>query len=327
MVSHVTGSEKIRPARRIAQSSLCAFIVLSCGLQGVAQAETVAGKIIPNMATASYELGGAQTSTDSNVASLTIAERLDVAIAAMTPRVAIAPDASVTAVPFLVTNLGNGDEAFEIAANTDQTAASVQGYAVDRDGNGSYDANVDTLLTGNTLPAQAPGAQQRIFVLVGGAAAAGNVVTVSASARATTGSGDAGTTFGGRGDGGGDAVVGKTGAAANAQALLSPAAPPPTLAKTQSVSAPDGSARAMHGAIITYTLTAHFNGATPAATVADPIPDGTVYRAGSLHLDGGAVSDAADADAGSFDGSTVRVALGDVAAAGDHVITFQTTIQ
>jgi uncharacterized repeat protein (TIGR01451 family) len=280
-----------------------------------------------NIATASYELGGQNASVDSNVASLSVAERLDVTLAAVTPRSAIVPDAAVTGVPFLVTNTGNGEEAFDIAADTDQPAARVQGYAIDRDGNGVYDAAVDTLLNGTTLPALGAGARQQVFVLVAGAAAVGNVVTVRASVRATTGSGAAATTFAGRGDGGGDAVVGKTGAAASAQALLSPAPAAPTLAKTQSVSAPDGSARAMHGAIITYTLTAHFNGATRAATVADPIPAGTVYRAGSLHLDDSAVSDAADADAGNCDGSTVRVALGDVAAAGDHVITFQTTIQ
>lgn len=248
-----------------------------------------------------------------------IAEKLDVAVAVVTPRTVITGDAAVNGVPFVVTNTGNGSEAFALSATTNQAAATVTGYAIDRDGNGAYDAAVDTLLSGAVLPAIGAGVQQRVLVLV---AAAGDDVTVTTNVRATTGTGAPGTTFAGQGDGGGDAVVGTTGAAASAEALLVRAVAAPTLVKAQSVAAPDGSARAIRGATITYTLTAHFFGATPAAVIADPVPAGTRYRAGSLRLDGGALG-----DTGSFDGSTVRVALGDIAAAGDRVITFQTTIQ
>jgi len=312
----------MRRIRRIAKSTLfCA--VTCCGFNhGVAHAEVAAGTIIPNMATVKYDRNGEQNSVTSNIASVQVAELLDVTVAAVTPRTAIVADAAVTGVPFLFTNTGNGSEAFALSAKTDQQVATVTGYAIDRDGNGAYDPAVDTLLGDTTLPATGAGVQQRIFVLVANAGAASRDIAVTISVRATTGTGAAGTAFAGQGDAGGDAVVGKTGAAASAQALLVRAVAAPTLVKTQSVSAPDGSAHAVHGATITYTLTAHFNSATPAAVIADPIPAGTHYRAGTLRLDGGALG-----DAGNFDGSTVRVALGDVAAAGDHVITFQTTIQ
>ena len=133
--------------------------------------------------------------------------------------------------------------------------------------------------------------------------------------------------FAGQGDGGGDAIVGKTGAAAGAQTVLTPTPALPTLVKSQSVRALDGSARALRGATITYTLIAHFNGATAAPVLSDPVPAGTGYVAGSLRLDGTTLSDAADADAGSFDGHAIHVAIGDVAAASDRTITFQTIIQ
>lgn len=235
--------------------------------------------------------------------------------------------AAATGVPFLVTNTGNGSEVFRLDASVDQPAVGVAGFALDLNHDGIYDPAIDTVLGEAVTPALAAGATQGIFVLVANAATANADVTVSARATAVTGSGTPGTTFEGRGDGGVDAVVGKTGAADRAQALLTPSPTVPTLVKAQSVSAPDGSTRAVRGATITYTLTAHFNGRTPGAVVADPIPQGTGYVANSLTLDGIRLSDGADADAGSFDGSRISVALGDVAAAGDRVITFKTIIQ
>ncbi len=314
--------DKIRCVRRIAVSCVLLAAITPEVFYYSASAQVAAGTIIPNVATAIYETSGDKNSTSSNLASVQIAEKLDVAVAVVTPRTVITGDAAVTGVPFVVTNAGNGSEAFALSATTNQAAATVTGYAIDRDGNGAYDAAVDTLLSGAVLPAIGAGVQQRVLVLVAAAGVAGDDVTVTTSVRATTGTGAPGTTFAGQGDGGGDAVVGTTGAAASAEALLVRAVATPTLVKAQSVAAPDGSARAIRGATITYTLTAHFFGATPAAVIADPVPAGTRYRAGSLRLDGGALG-----DTGSFDGSTVRVALGDIAAAGDRVITFQTTIQ
>ncbi|MEI9849934.1 MAG: hypothetical protein WDN24_02545 [Sphingomonas sp.] len=58
-----------------------------------------------------------------------------------------------------------------------------------------------------------------------------------------------------------------------------------------------------------------------------PSPPGTDYVPGSIRLDGTALTDAADADAGSFDGAGVRVALGDVAAPATRRIEFQVKIQ
>ena len=59
----------------------------------------------------------------------------------------------------------------------------------------------------------------------------------------------------------------------------------------------------------------------------DAIPAGTVFVPGSITLDGRPLTDAADADLAAFDGSTVSVAIGDVAAAGVRTVQFQTRIQ
>ena len=60
--------------------------------------------------------------------------------------------------------------------------------------------------------------------------------------------------------------------------------------------------------------------------VADAVPAGTTYQSGSLTLEGGALTDAADADAGSFTGTGINVALGTVAAGTTKTITFQVKI-
>ena len=53
----------------------------------------------------------------------------------------------------------------------------------------------------------------------------------------------------------------------------------------------------------------------------------TTFVPGSLRLDDTALSDAADADAGSCDGRTVDIALGDAAPAVVRTIQFQVQIQ
>ena len=59
----------------------------------------------------------------------------------------------------------------------------------------------------------------------------------------------------------------------------------------------------------------------------DPIPNDTTYVADSITLEGGALTDSdADADEGSFDGSQIAVALGNIAGGQTRTITFQVTI-
>ncbi len=86
-------------------------------------------------------------------------------------------------------------------------------------------------------------------------------------------------------------------------------------------------ARPVSGAIVTYRLEAAFPVAAPAVVIDDAIPAGTVFVPGSVTLDGAAQSDAADVDAARFDGTAVRVALGDQPGGTTRIVRFQVRIK
>ena len=272
----------------------------------------------------------------SNAATLRLDEVLDIGLATTASSLRL-PVGGTGAVPFTLVNRGNGQEAFALAATLADIDGTTGGFALDVDGNGVFDPAVDRLLGGtgdvatDLLP---PGGTVALLLLVS-PTRVGTQAHVTIAAHARTGSGRPGTLFAGRGDGGGDALVGATTAAASIDVGIAADAGPvtgdpvATLTKSQSVLAPDGSAQPKSGAVITYTLAATFSGADPApgAAVSDPIPDRTRYVPGSLMLDGEPLSDAADDDAGSVDAGGVRVVLGSVRAPSTHTVRFQVTIK
>lgn len=289
-------------------------------------ADTQAGTTITNVAT--LTVGGAEQARtiQSNPATLTVAERLDVALSRV-DEAGIVPAPGV-AVPLLLANRGNGHEAFAFVATAADASVRVRLIAIDRDGDGRFDAAVDTPLAEGRTPELEAGATLRLLVVLDPADAdAASALTVTA--QAATGSGPAGTVFAGRGDAGGDAVTGTSQARAAVTVPIggADAAATPVLVKSQSVRAPDGSSRPVAGAIITYRLEARFGAATSAARIADPIPAGTAYVPGSLTLDAAPLSDTAGDDAGSADARGIAVDLGDIAAPATRTVAFQVTIQ
>ncbi len=292
--------------------------------QGVTPATTAAGTRIDNTASLAFGQADDARRVTSNTVSLVVDERLDVTIAADHAVLAVVAADAVLPAGFMVANTGNGAGAFALAASADRDMI-VAGLAIDSDGDGAYDAARDAVLAGGTITLAA-GERRRVFVLVRNAVQAGGRVALSVTA--AKGHGTPGTVVAGAGQGGGDAIVGPTGASATAATtLVGGADAAPRLDKFQSVVAPDGTPRARPGAIITYRLEARFAGPTPAVAITDAIPAGTVFVPGSITLDGRPLTDAADADLAAFDGSTVRVAIGDVAAAGVRTVQFQTRIQ
>ncbi|WP_445191302.1 hypothetical protein ACT009_11960 [Sphingomonas sp. Tas61C01] len=309
-------------------------LVLSCAALfsaiGTAQAQVAAGTVITNVANLQVPgANGGEQTIASNPATLTVGEILDVALVRSNGATgAVAADAgSVAAVT--LTNRGNGSEAFVVVASPADTSVRVRLIAIDVDGDGRFDPQRDSVLGDDRLtPPVAPGATLALLVVLDSAGTAAVDTALMVTATAATGSGAAGTVYPGRGDGGGDAIVGSTGATAR---LSIPVAGTPTAAprfeKTQSVRAPDGSTAAVRGSIVTYTLAATFTGAITGARIHDGVPAGTTYVAGSLRLDGATLSDTADADAGGFDAGAIDVALGDVPAAARRTVTFQVKIQ
>ena len=151
-------------------------------------------------------------------------------------------------------------------------------------------------------------------------------------ARAATGTGAPGTIFAGQGAGGTDAVAGANGGQANASGAYQVSENEVVLTKSATVSGVSGGTAAVPGARITYQIVVNVSGSAPAANFVftDAIPAGTTFASGSLLLNGVALTDAADADAGEFQGgatASVRVALGDLTqAAGPQTVAFTVTI-
>jgi uncharacterized repeat protein (TIGR01451 family) len=312
--------------------------VSTCALASPAfAAGTLAGTNITNVATATYELpGGGETSVDSNVVTLKVDELLDVSVAWGDPA-DVATSAGMTGqrLKFTVTNGGNGAEAFTLATvangGGDDFDPAVTSIVLDSNGNGAYDAGVDTVYaSGSNDPQLDPDQSITVFVVstIPAGAGDGHRGRVDLTAVAATGSGAPGTSFAGLGQGGGDAVVGATGADAEDDGYYRVAKASVAFVKSATVADAFGGTAAAPGSTVTYTLAATVSGSGSLANlrVADAVPAGTTYQAGSLTLEGGALTDAADADAGSFTGTGISVALGTVAAGATKTITFQVKI-
>mgnify|MGYP006266034329 CR=1 FL=1 len=323
-------------SRPIFAASLTVPVVLALSLAAPAMAEGVdAGTLIENTAQATYEDAAGSRTVSSNTVSLRVDELLDVTLSPLdSGALEVGPGEAV--LTFELTNKGNGPERFDLIGNPavagNDFDVAIDAIATDTNGNGTYDPGVDEILSApETTRELAAGEALTVFVLctVPDDIADASETDVELTANAATGTGTAGTLFAGEGDGGGDAIVGTTGASALAPGRLVAGIASVDLAKAVSLTDPFGGSSAVPGSVATFTITARVSGsgAVEDLVVSDAIPEGTTYAAGSLALDGAALSDAGDADAGSVsDADGVRVDLGDVAAGTTHAITFDVTV-
>ena len=302
-------------------------------------AGTIAGTDIINVAQATYDgpSGGPPVTVDSNIVTIKVDELLDVTVVSSDPGdVATSPGSTSQATTYQVTNTGNGSEAFTLSADTakpgDEFDTAFEQIILDANGNGIYDPGVDTIYSpGSNDPVLAPDESITVFILSAIPASANDAdrAEIELSAVANTGSGTPGDVFAGLGDGGGDAVVGSTGASNEGSGFFVIQAAEVTLIKSATVVDPFGGTTAVPGSVISYQLVATTTGTGSLTNLAitDDIPADTTYNAGSITLEGVAQTDsAADADAGSFTGSSIAVALGTVPGGQTRTITFQVTI-
>lgn len=306
-------------------------------------AGTVAGSTIANTATANYtdSGGNAQTAT-SNTANLRVDELLDVAVTSADPGdIPTLPSGVNQVASFTVTNTGNGSEAYGLAVTTalggDQFDPTATSIVLDTNGNGVYDAGVDTVYAAGTNdPVLAPDASIRVFVLstMPGTAVNGDRGQLSLAAASRTLTGAPGASANGQGQGGGDAVVGTSGGDGTANGAYVVQVASISFTKTSSVVDPFGGNKIVPGSIVTYTLTATVSGtgSLTNVTIADNVPANTTYIAGTMTLQGTSVTDTADADGGVFvppAGAVpgrIEVALGAVAASQTRTVTFNVRI-
>jgi len=301
-------------------------------------AGTVAGTDIQNTAQASYTApDGSIVQIPSNTVTITVDELLDVNVTSNDPAdISTSPGATDQVLTFQITNTGNGQEAFRLTADTavggDDFDPTLQQIVLDSNGNGVYDPGVDTVyVAGTNDPDLAPDANITVFVIttIPAAQTDGERAEVSLIAEANTGTGTPGTSFDGQGQGGGDAVVGSTGADDDDSGFFAVQEALVTLVKTATISDPFGGDRAVPGSVITYNLVATISGSGTLNNViiSDPIPASTTYVPASITLDTVSLTDAADADQGAFDGSEISVNADNVPAGETRTVTFEVTIQ
>jgi uncharacterized repeat protein (TIGR01451 family) len=166
---------------------------------------------------------------------------------------------------------------------------------------------------GAATPSLAPDKSVKVFVLVTAPAGATDAQTsqVRLTALAATGTGTPGTSFAGKGEGGGDAVVGLTSASAHSLASLIASLAAVTLTKTAAITDQFNTSKPVPGATVTYTLSAKITGTgtVEGLHINDGIPAGTTYVPGSLKLGTSALTDADDTDAGKAGTSGIDVTL------------------
>lgn len=269
-------------------------------------------------------------------------ELLDVAVTSADPGdIPTLPSGVNQVASFTVTNTGNGSESYGLAVTTalggDQFDPTTTSIVLDTNGNGVYDAGVDTVyVAGTNDPVLAPDASIRVFVLssIPGTAVDGDRGQLSLAAASRTLTGTPGASSTRQGQGGGDAVVGTSGGDGNATGAYIVQAASLSFAKTSSVVDPFGGTKIVPGSIVTYTLTATVGGtgALSSVVISDNIPASTTYEAATLTLQGSPLSDPSDADAGTFVPPAgvvpgrVEVAMGSVPAGQTRTVTFRVRI-
>ena len=322
--------------RTLFASSASIAVISALSLASPATAAgTRAGTVIDNTATATYDEGGTPVEVDSNLNSLTVDELLDTVVAWDDGAdVATTPGANGGALTFTITNTGNGEEAFLLSTvstlggdDYDPTGVTI----VIDDGDGVYEPGIDVVyVAGAGNPVLDPDETITVFVIANtpGGLTDGDRGGIQLTAEAVTGTGTPGTSFAGQGEGGGDAVVGTTGADGEDDGYFQVAAATVSLAKSATVVDPFGGSSAVPGSTITYQIvaTTSGSGSLPNLAINDAIPTGTTFVPGSITLGGTTLTDAADADAGRFAANSVAVSLGTVAGGQTRTVTFQVTI-
>jgi uncharacterized repeat protein (TIGR01451 family) len=324
----------VKPGAHIPWAIVSASIIFSTPAVATG---TSAGTTISNTATATYtNAGGQSVSIPSNKVDLKVDEVLNVTVASADPGdVSSASGGTNQLLSFSVTNTGNGSEAFRLAPvnaiGGDNFDPATTTLVLDTNHNNVYDAGVDTVYAaGSNDPVLVADTAIRVFVLstVPGTATDGQRGETDLTATAITGTGTAGTVFAGAGDGGSDAVVGASTGVGRDRGFYIVSAATVAFVKSAAVADPFGGTKSIPGSIITYTLLATVSGSGALANLAvgDPVPTATTYVAGSLTLQGAALTDTTDSDAAEFTGTAIAARFGTVAAGQSRTLTFKTKI-
>lgn len=308
---------------------------------------TAAGTVIANTATATYTMGA-----DPTPQTVTATDNFEVLEVINTVTVwQDAADVTVNSpqterpLTFLLTNTGNGPEAFTFVFNdalgSDDFDPAAQSIWIESNGQAGLQtagSPADTLLSAATpdLPADSSLLVYLLSNIPSGLAdgQTGQVSLTAAASTAGAAGAAAGTELPGAGLNGGSAIVGNSNGDSEAVGTYRVAAVNVQLNKSvAAIEDLSGGSEPYPGARVTYRLSVQISGSgtVEALTITDTIPTDMTYVAGSIVLDGTPQTDAADAPADLTDfnvtsADTVTVELEDTVAPATHTIEFATTI-
>lgn len=268
---------------------------------------TLAGTVVSNQADVTYKsLSGTHTA-NSNVSSFTVQELLDHSIVTVDIANVSTPAASTGQyLSFQLLNNGNGNDTYSlmntVIAGSDFSPSLMQIY-FDTDNSGTYNAG-DTLYTpAANDPTLAAGTTLRIFVVctVPAGVLEGDLSEVRLTITSKEGTGPTGTKLPTKGDAGTDAIIGGSQGSSSATSKFEIASRL-VMVKTATTVDPKGGNLPMSGSEVKYTITVNVSGGGTLnnVKVIDTVPAHTKYKAGTLSLNGTALSDPLDADKGDF---------------------------
>lgn len=282
---------------------LAAALLLVLGTAARAAAQVPDTLPVVNRATVSYTAAG-ETHTGADTASSTVVMKLTAGVALAPPRQATARPGERRVLAHLLENTGTGPDAYTLRV-AGPAGWSVQLYR-DLDGDGVPGAG-DAPVTG-PLPLER-GGTAALLLVVDVPADAPDDPAVAVTVTAASGM---------------DAAV-----TASVRDDIAVHRPLPAVTMGKSVDR----AQATSGDTLVYTLsfTNRGDAVAPAASLADPLPAGVRYVPGSLRLNGAALTDQADGDAGwielAADGrETVHALLGDLLPAAVGTITLRAVV-
>lgn len=317
--------------------AVCSYLLLPAPSWS---AGTTVGTVVDSVAVVSFDIGGVDGSESSNTATFVVQERIDVAVTLQSNQQPVSSSQPDAALLFSVTNTGNGSEAVQLAidsvlAGDDfDPVPAVPAIYFDTDGSGTFNNGDIAYQPGVNDPVLAADATIDVLLVndIPATVADGQFGRSELAALAASGTGTPGTTLAGAGDGGVDAVIGASGGddAVFGEYLVVDI--DISVQKSVTISDPYGGAEPTVGATLTYSITVAVQnaGTAMASAITDPVPADTTYVANSIRLNGGALTDSGDGDAGEYNttaGPAIVVQLGDLRASdGPQSIEFQVTI-
>lgn len=338
--------------------AILAWLLGFATLPGLAIAATPAGTLITNIAVVNYTIAGSyQTPMSSLAAQLLVDEIIQPVLSCQSlPSVAVNSPSINDALTFLLTNSGNGAEAFSLQRSNGPLPLPAGNYTpvnsvaydplntptgaifLESNNVAGFQAGADlAYIPGVNDPVIPAGKGQIIYVLSDTTNVAANAlgeVLLTATSRTAGAAGAAvATRLLGVGDNLGNGASNAVVATPRAQAAATCRYIASGLGfvmnkRVLSVADPLGGVLLMPGATVTYQITVNLAGvgAATGLVVSDPIPANLTYVPGSIVVGGAAMTDAIDADSAQFATNTVTVSLGNVAAPASVVITFRATL-